>query len=94
MRKIGWIIREKPLDILKVLDTKEKKILQISREADTTFSYCSTIMRKFEKLGIINSRKADRSRYIKLTEKGQKLKSLILNIPKILNNQEEENNGI
>lgn len=64
--------------IIMAISDNTNYVNKISRKISTTYSHVVGTLNELEKKGLISKKKDGRKVYIKLTDKGQKLKELLI----------------
>jgi len=84
MNKINEkLFKDKPMSTLIILNkyrNRGKTVSTISKEIHTIFAHTLGIINDFESEGIIMSERVGRSRFVKLTKKGEEFVDLIQQI--------------
>lgn len=80
------ILREKPtLIILGIKNAREKKYASVlAKEANCTYSHTIKILQELNDLGIVESKKDGRTKYIQLTPKGEDVAYALESLNRVL----------
>ena len=72
---VGTFLKAKPARAVILLRDKRKLwyVSALAKEVDTTYPHMIKLIKKFEELGIVATKKDGRTRYVELTEKGDEL---------------------
>jgi predicted transcriptional regulator len=76
-----FFLQEKPARILlSITELRNPYPLAIAKKVDTTYAHAQNVLSKMESYGIIKSRRKGRTRYVKLTKRGEKIAKAIKNL--------------
>ncbi|MEM2866707.1 MAG: helix-turn-helix domain-containing protein [Candidatus Hadarchaeales archaeon] len=77
MRMWKFLVQEKPAGIVLALRGGEKYPSLVAKEVGTTFAHAFNVLSKLEEMGVVTSEERGRIRWVKLTERGEELASLL-----------------
>lgn len=77
MKTWKFLVQEKPADIVLALREGEKYPSLVAKEVGTTFAHAFNVLSKLERMGVVTSQERGRIRWVKLTERGEELASLL-----------------
>lgn len=72
-----FLVQEKPAEIVLVLRRGETYPSLVAREVGTTFAHAFNVLSKLEEMGVVSSQERGRIRWVRLTERGEELASLL-----------------
>ncbi|RLG14147.1 MAG: hypothetical protein DRN66_02770 [Candidatus Nanohalarchaeota archaeon] len=83
------LFKKKPVDVLMYLqdNTRPKYVSYISKEINCTYAHTEKILDTFRELSMVSFKKDGRRKYIKLTNKGEKIGKLVENLLIICNDR-------
>ncbi len=72
-----FLVQEKPADIVLVLRRGETYPSLVAKEVGTTFAHAFNVLSRLEEMGVVTSEERGRIRWVKLTERGEELATLL-----------------
>ena len=76
----------KPVLIIININNEINSTTKIVKETNTTFSHVAKTIRKLEDMGLIKTKRLTREKEITLTEKGKKVKNILLRLKGVMEN--------
>ena len=72
---VGLFLKVKPARAIILLRDKRRPwyVSALAKEVDTTYPHMVKLIKRFEELGLVITKKDGRTRYVELTEKGDEL---------------------